>query len=100
MVAPTLAMATSLDSALLRDTYKGKKVFLTGHTGFKGTWLLYWLHLLGAEVKGYALAPDSEPSLYQLINGDSLCESVIADLNERATLEEALLSCQPDFVFT
>jgi CDP-glucose 4,6-dehydratase len=99
MVAPTLAMATSLDSALLHDTYKGKKVFLTGHTGFKGTWLLYWLHLLGAEVKGYALAPDSEPSLYQLIKGDSLCESVIADLNERATLEEALLSCQPDFVF-
>ena len=83
----------------MRATYAGKKVFLTGHTGFKGAWLLYWLHLLGAEVQGYALAPDSEPSLYQLLNGDELCESVIADLNDRATLEAALLRCQPDFVF-
>jgi CDP-glucose 4,6-dehydratase len=99
MVATTLAAATSLSSSLLRDTYKGKRIFLTGHTGFKGAWLLYWLHSLGANVKGYALAPDSEPSLYQLLNGDSLCESVIADLNERATLEQALLSFQPDFIF-
>lgn len=99
MVGNSLVAATDLSNALLRTTYKGKKVFLTGHTGFKGAWLLYWLHSLGADVKGYALAPDSEPSLYQLVKGDSLCESVIADLNERATLEHALLSFQPDFVF-
>ena len=85
--------------ASLRATYVGKKVFLTGHTGFKGGWLLYWLHLLGAEVKGYALAPESSPSLFELLHGDALCESVIADLNDRATLEQALLAFQPDFIF-
>lgn len=91
--------ATGLSAPLLRETYAGKKVFLTGHTGFKGAWLLSWFRLLGAEVKGYALAPDTSPSLYQLLGGDSLCESVIADLSDRAVLKEALLSFQPDFVF-
>lgn len=83
----------------LRATYAGKKVFLTGHTGFKGSWLLYWLHLLNAEVKGYALAPESTPSLFELLKGDQLSESVIADLNDRVTLEKALLDFQPDFIF-
>jgi CDP-glucose 4,6-dehydratase len=83
----------------LRATYAGKKVFLTGHTGFKGSWLLAWLHQLGAQVKGYALAPDTTPNLYTLLEGDSLCESVIADLCQRDTLEQALLDFQPDFVF-
>lgn len=86
-------------SDLLHDTYRGKKVFLTGHTGFKGAWLLYWLHLLGAEVQGYALAPDSQPSLYQLLDGEKLCSSIIADLSQRNTLEQAILNFQPDFIF-
>jgi len=84
---------------VLRSCYAGKKVFLTGHTGFKGSWLLTWLHLLGAEVTGYALAPEGEPNLYTLLKGDDLCKSVIADLNQREVLEQALLECQPDFVF-
>ncbi|NML68054.1 CDP-glucose 4,6-dehydratase [Hymenobacter sp. RP-2-7] len=85
--------------AQLRAAYAGKKVFLTGHTGFKGSWLLYWLHLLGATVKGYALPPDSQPSLFGLLGGEQLCESVLADLNDRAALEKALLDFQPDFIF-
>ena len=64
----------------LNASYAGKKVLLTGHTGFKGTWLLQWLHLLGATVKGYALAPPTEDELYNLIDGDSLCTSIIADI--------------------
>jgi CDP-glucose 4,6-dehydratase len=99
MVAATSALPANLSLEQLRATYSGKKVFLTGHTGFKGSWLLHWLHLLGAEIKGYALAPDSTPSLYQLLAGDTLCESVIADLNQREVLEQALLTFQPDFVF-
>jgi CDP-glucose 4,6-dehydratase len=99
MVTAALPIMPSLSANLLRETYAGKKVFLTGHTGFKGAWLLYWLHTIGAKIKGYALAPDSEPSLYRLIDGDQLCESVIADLNERATLEQAILSFRPDFIF-
>lgn len=83
----------------LEDIYRGKKVFLTGHTGFKGTWLLEWLHLLGAQVTGYALAPENREDLYNLINGDSLCDSIIANLLERDTLEAAILTFQPDFIF-
>lgn len=83
----------------LRAAYQGKKVLLTGHTGFKGSWLLAWLHLLGAQVKGYALAPETSPSLYDLLGGDALCESVIADLSARDTLERAVLDFQPDYIF-
>ncbi len=81
------------------SVYKGKKVFLTGHTGFKGAWLLQWLHLLGAEVKGYALAPLHQNDLYNLIDGDAICQSVIADINDKQALEEAILSFEPDFIF-
>ncbi|WP_201986345.1 CDP-glucose 4,6-dehydratase [Hymenobacter rubidus] len=83
----------------LEAVYKGKKVFLTGHTGFKGAWLLQWLYLLGAEVKGYALAPVSEDDLYNLIEGNTLCHSIIADLQDSARLEKEILSFQPDFIF-
>jgi CDP-glucose 4,6-dehydratase len=84
---------------ILEDTYKGKKVFLTGHTGFKGAWMLKTLSLLGAEVKGYALAPQTQDDLFHLIDGDSICTSVIADLRDKKRLEEELVSFQPDFVF-
>ena len=53
----------------LRNHFKGKKVFITGHTGFKGSWLLQIVSLLGAEVKGYALAPEKSGDLFHLIDG-------------------------------
>ena len=83
----------------LHEIYKGKKVFITGHTGFKGSWLLQWLHLLGAGLKGYALAPATPNDLYHLIGGDALCHSEIADINDKQKVEEAILSFQPDFIF-
>lgn len=83
----------------LKDIYHGKKVFITGHTGFKGAWLLQWLHLLGAQVKGYALAPENDEDLYNLIEGHTLCNSTIADIQDSTKLEDAILSFQPDFVF-
>ncbi|MFZ1704660.1 MAG: CDP-glucose 4,6-dehydratase [Saprospiraceae bacterium] len=79
--------------------YRDKKVFLTGHTGFKGSWLLVWLHSLGAKVKGYALAPENSEDLYNQINGDGLCESVIADIRDKDRLKEEIISFQPDFIF-
>lgn len=85
--------------SLLKDTYSGKKVFLTGHTGFKGSWLLQWLHLLNADVRGYSLAPENEIDLYHLIGGNEICESVIGDVGDKEKLEEALLGFEPDFVF-
>jgi len=90
-------MVSKLES--LRATYKSKKVFLTGHTGFKGSWLLKTLHMLGAEVMGYALEPDDDRNLYNLIAGDKLCNSVIADLRDAETLTKAVIAFQPDFIF-
>jgi len=83
----------------LRANYKGKKVFVTGHTGFKGSWLLAMLKYLGAETKGYALDPDGDPSLYRLLNGDKLCQSVIADIRNKEKLSKEIHAFQPDFVF-
>lgn len=83
----------------LQETYQGKKVFLTGHTGFKGAWMLKTLSLLGADVKGYALAPQTANDLYHLIDGDSICTSVLSDLRDKKCLEEAVVVFQPDFVF-
>lgn len=83
----------------LQKTYQGKRVFLTGHTGFKGAWLLKTLSLLGATVKGYALAPRTENDLYHLIDGDKLCNSVIADLRDKQRLAQELISFEPDFLF-
>ena len=83
----------------LENTYKGKKVFLTGHTGFKGTWMLKTLSLLGAEIKGYALEPQTPNDLFYLIEGEKLCQSVIADLRDNKRLESEIVAFQPDFVF-
>lgn len=84
---------------VLKKTYQGKKVFLTGHTGFKGSWLLKTLSMLGANITGYALAPEGDLSLYNILNGDKLCTSIIADLRDRRSLHDAIEGCQPDFIF-
>jgi len=83
---------------VLKKTYAGKKVFLTGHTGFKGSWLLVMLKELGAEVVGFSLKPESEKDLYHQINGDQLCTSIIGDIRYRERVKHAILDFQPDFV--
>ena len=83
----------------LKEIYQGKKIFLTGHTGFKGAWLLQTLNLLGAEVMGYALEPHTKDDLYYLIEGDQICKSLIADLRDRETLINAVSNFQPDYIF-
>jgi len=83
----------------LTEIYKGKKIFLTGHTGFKGSWLLKIFSLLGADVTGYALKPDTEPNIFDVIKGSTLCNSITGDLRDRQQLKDAILSCNPDFVF-
>jgi CDP-glucose 4,6-dehydratase len=84
---------------LLSNSFKGKKVFLTGHTGFKGSWLLTWLHLLGAQVKGYSLAPLPSQQLYTAIEGDELCDSVIANILDAEKLEKEIVGFKPDIIF-
>ncbi len=79
--------------------YKGKKVFVTGHTGFKGAWLMNCLQLAGASIKGYALAPEYENGLFSLTPASSDIESIIADIRDKKRLEEEIISFQPDFIF-
>lgn len=83
----------------LKETYNGKKVFLTGHTGFKGSWMLKTLSLLGAEVKGYALEPQTPNDLFYLIEGEKISNSVIADLRDKKKLEKEIVDFQPDVIF-
>ena len=81
-----------------RKFWRGKKVFITGHTGFKGSWLILLLHRLGAEITGYALEPPTNPSLYNLIRGDELINSVIADIRDYKTLLESIKHARPEIV--
>lgn len=78
--------------------WKSKRVFLTGHTGFKGAWLSYWLHKLGAEVTGFALPPQTDPALFDLLRIDQLIESVIGDIRDPAALRDAMVRARPDVV--
>lgn len=78
--------------------WKGKKVFLTGHTGFKGSWLSIWLHALGAEVTGYALEPPTEPSLFKAAGVDGLLASVIADVRDLERLQAEMAQAAPEIV--
>jgi CDP-glucose 4,6-dehydratase len=84
---------------IFEKTYKGKKVLLTGHTGFKGSWMLAWLTQLGAVVKGYALSPENENDLYIQLDGEKLCDSVIADIRDKEKLYKEIKAFQPDFIF-
>ena len=78
--------------------WHGKKVFLTGHTGFKGSWLTLWLQALGARVTGFALAPDTSPNLFTLGCVEDGIESIIGDIRDRALLAEAMKAASPDIV--
>jgi CDP-glucose 4,6-dehydratase len=86
--------------AELSKYYKGKKVFLTGHTGFKGTWMLQILSELGAIVKGYALEPEHSYDLYNLVEGEKMCHSsVIHDLRDADRVRKEILYFEPDYIF-
>ena len=79
--------------------FLGKKVFITGHTGFKGSWLSLWLHRMGAEVHGYALAPPTTPSLFELTKVSELLSSHrIADVRDATALSDAMYQAQPEIV--
>lgn len=78
--------------------YRGKRVLVTGHTGFKGSWLTVVLKFLEAETTGYALAPEAS-SLYEKINGDQWIHSVIGDLLDAKRLEQTICDFQPEIVF-
>lgn len=84
----------------LDDFYHGKRVFVTGHTGFKGAWLCQWLTSMGASVSGYALAPDQgNHQLYSLLGLSKVMNSTIADIRDGNALQRAISEAKPDIVF-
>jgi CDP-glucose 4,6-dehydratase len=81
-----------------RDFWAGKKVFLTGHSGFKGTWLTLWLKELGARVTGYSLDFPSQPSLFELVGAHELCRHHQGDVRDADNLRVVLAESQSDIV--
>lgn len=81
------------------DFWRRKRILLTGHTGFKGGWLALWLHDLGAELTGYALAPPTSPSLFEAAKVESVLNSVIGDIRNSSTLEAAARRAKPEIIF-
>ena len=78
--------------------YKGKRVLVTGHTGFKGSWLCRILLDLGAEVTGYALEAPTKPDIFSLLNLESQMHSVIDDIRDLEKLKAAFAEAQPEIV--
>ncbi len=85
---------------MLFDIYKNKKVFISGHTGFKGSWLSLWLNYIGAKVYGYSLQPNTTPNHFEIINlQDKLAQNYFADINDLKKLEEAMIESDPEIIF-
>jgi CDP-glucose 4,6-dehydratase len=89
------------DLAVTDRFWQDRKVFLTGHTGFKGAWLSLWLQSLNARVTGYALADEPDPKLrmFEIVDAESGMTHVTGDVRNRAALLEALTKAQPEVVF-
>ena len=81
------------------DFYKNKRVFITGHTGFKGTWLCRILLNAGAKVTGYSMEPPTIPNLYSMAGLDNRINSIIGDIRDYDKLYNAFTACQPEIVF-
>jgi CDP-glucose 4,6-dehydratase len=90
---------SALEGLGMNQTFwSGKKVFVTGHTGFKGSWLSIWLQQLGAKVTGFALQPPTNPSLFELAQVAEGMTTIIGDIRDRAKLAYAMQEATPDIV--
>lgn len=92
-------MTTSPPRDPLAETFAGKKVWLSGHTGFKGAWLAHWLLDLGADVHGFALEPATSPALFHQLDLAHRLSHEIGDLRDAAAVTASIHAAQPDFVF-
>jgi len=84
---------------MFNNIYKNKKVLVTGHTGFKGSWLTLWLNLLGADVVGYSLPPNTDPALSNVLNLRTKCTSIFGDIRDKEQLGKVFLDHKPEIVF-
>jgi CDP-glucose 4,6-dehydratase len=79
--------------------WRGRRVLVTGHTGFKGSWLTIWLRELGADVTGYALASETSPNHYELANAGEGVRSILADVRDARAMSDAFAAAKPEVVF-
>ncbi|HUK78110.1 MAG TPA: CDP-glucose 4,6-dehydratase [Thermoleophilia bacterium] len=93
------AVAATVGPALFDGVYAGRRVLVTGDTGFKGSWLCAWLSSLGAVVGGYALAPPTDPSLFELAGLSGEVAHVAGDVRDLAALRGAVAAFEPEFIF-
>ena len=84
---------------LFNNTYDGKNVFITGHTGFKGSWLSCWLMLLGAQVTGYSIDIPTDPSLFELLRLEKEINHIVGDVRDHDTLLNTIQTIKPDYIF-
>ncbi len=89
----------TMKKSMYMNFWRGKRVFLTGHTGFKGSWLSLWLQDMGAVVKGYSLVPPTEPSLFVEADVASGMESQIGDIRDYQSLFNSINTFKPEIVF-
>ena len=89
-----MALMANVDAAF----WAGKRVFLTGHTGFKGSWTALWLQRMGAHVTGLALSPPSDPALFAVANVAAGITSITGDIRDSRVVEQALLDADPEIV--
>lgn len=88
----------SIRACMNRSFWKNRRVFLTGHTGFKGSWLSLWLHMLGADVTGYALDPPTKLSLFEQANIANTVRSIRGDIRDYASLHAAIREFRPEII--
>ena len=89
----------SMESLGLKSFWKNKRVLITGHTGFKGCWLSFWLNQLGAKVFGYSLNPDDNQLLFSQLKLENKINHQVGDISDQTLFSDYLLDCEPDFIF-
>ena len=92
-------MSGVTSSALFDGVYDGRRVFVTGHTGFKGSWLTFWLLSLGAHVTGYSLEPPTDPSLFEKLDLAGRIDHHIGDVRDLPHLQDVMAAARPEVVF-
>ena len=90
-------MENLVTDTIFHNTYKGKKILITGHTGFKGSWLALWLKMMGAEVNGLSLNPSTNPSHFDLLKPE--IKSYIGDIRDGDFVKKTINACKPEIIF-